>query len=61
MKNRTIGYILIAFAVIFGALETIYFGFNLLPGNFAELMCDAVSVMSLIIGINLISIKRDER
>lgn len=53
MKNKVIGTILLITALIFGRLETKYFGNNWLPQTKEEVICDIVSLIMCITGIIL--------
>lgn len=42
MKRKDFGFILVILAVLFGAIETIYFGNNWIAQTKAEMYCDKV-------------------
>ena len=48
---RRFGFILLIWAVVFGILETQYFGNNLLPESSEELLCDITSLMLCCAGL----------
>ena len=60
--KKYIGIILIMFGIVFGIIETSYFGGNFLPQSFAELICDILALIAMLVGIiNIISSSRVEK
>lgn len=45
-----VGILFIAAAILFGFIETAYFGFNMLPQSHAEKQCDLICIILFKIG-----------
>ena len=56
--KKAIGIICLIWALIFGILETNYFGNNLFPQTTAEIICDLTALLLSICGSVLIWQKR---
>lgn len=50
MKNIKIGFIILFITFVWAFVETAYFDFNVFPGSKAELICDCIGYISLVIG-----------
>lgn len=48
---KQIGLIILFIGLIFGIIETEYFGYNLFPASNTELICDIVSFITVTIGV----------
>lgn len=59
-KQKFIGYSFMIFALIFAHVETLYFGSNLFPKTNAEILCDCLSIVFLMVGIILIHKSKSE-
>tara|TARA_B110000285_G_scaffold130693_1_gene146851 strand:- start:257 stop:454 length:198 start_codon:yes stop_codon:yes gene_type:complete len=58
IMKRTLGIICLIWALVFGRLETEYFGNNWLPQTKEEIMCDLTALLLCICGSILIWQKR---
>ena len=52
MKTEIIiGIVMITVGIIFGIIETVYFGYNMFPETFTETICDILSFGLVIFGV----------
>lgn len=54
MKRKDFAYLLIIVSLIFGIMETQYFGWNLTPQSLAETICDGISLLLNFYGLYLL-------
>jgi hypothetical protein len=58
MKHNIIGNLLVMVSMVFAAIETRYFGYNMLPGSTPELVCDLLSLFMMVCGVSLLIDKK---